>query len=49
MTDELDNWIEATRIMREHKKPTLEEGRVLLPNSEEIVEAAKNHKLAWNP
>lgn len=49
MTDELDHWIEATRIMKEHKKPTLEEGRNLLSGSEPIIEAAKNHELSWNP
>ena len=49
MTDELDHWLEATRIMKDHSRPTLEEGRALVTGSEEIIEAAKDHKLQWDP
>ena len=49
MTDEVDYWVEATRIMKKHKKPTLQEGRALLPGSEPIIQAAEDHKLSWNP
>lgn len=34
MTDELDHWLEATRILKQHRKPTLEEGRYLIKGSE---------------
>jgi hypothetical protein len=40
MTDELDYWLEATKILKEHKKPTLEEGRALIAGAEEIIEKA---------
>jgi len=49
MTDELDYWLEATKILKEHKKPTLEEGRALIAGAEEIIEKAKDHTLEWNP
>lgn len=49
MLDEVDKWYQATKILDNHKRNTLEEANAILQDMDELRGVAINQKLKWEP
>lgn len=49
MLDELDKWYEASKILSNHKKNTIEEANEIIKDMDELRQVAIKSKLKWEP
>ena len=49
MLDELDKWYQASKILANHKKNTVEEANEIITGMDELRIVALKSKLKWEP